>query len=176
MKRLDVIILAALTVSLLTSCGGTKEDSNSNPVSEAGVHTSDDSAGESAETKEEGLKLGMIGYLNISEDEYADSIKLPVEDENEEGKVPTLTDEFSEVVSKDFDIVYFDSLQSLLLAAESESIDGIIINRATADYLVSENPKFKINEVVDKQDESASEIEQKSIFDEVLLQIMDIVR
>ena len=86
-------------------------------------------------------RIGTLQMLNMSEAEYASVQKLRAVAGsmlNEEG-VAAEHPYYEGMIDENPEIVYFDSLNDMIMALDSDQIDAIDLNRSTADYLCANN-------------------------------------
>lgn len=82
-------------------------------------------------------RIGTLQMLNMSEAEYASIQKLRAVagDMLNEEDVPAENPYTEDMLDADPEIVYFDSLNDMVMALEANQIDAIDLNRTTAEYL-----------------------------------------
>ena len=91
-------------------------------------------------------RIGTLQMLNMTEAEYADVQKVRAvagEMMNECG-IPAGNPYYEGMIDENPEIVFFDSLNDMVMALESNQIDAIDLNRSTADYLCANNDGLKI--------------------------------
>lgn len=82
-------------------------------------------------------RIGTLQMLNMTEAEYASIQKLRAVagDMLNEEDVPAENPYTEDMFDADPEIVYFDSLNDMVMALEANQIDAIDLNRTTAEYL-----------------------------------------
>lgn len=91
-------------------------------------------------------RIGTLQMLNLSEQDYAAVQKLRAiagEMLNEEN-IPAQYPYYDGMLDDEPEIVFFDSLNDMIMALDSNQIDAIDLNRSTADYLCARNEGLKI--------------------------------
>lgn len=78
------------------------------------------------------IKIGMLKNLNASEIEF-------------DGFLSKIADTFA-LKTSPHEVVYFDNLNSMLMALDSGQIDEVSTYLCVADYLIARNPKIEILE------------------------------
>ena len=76
------------------------------------------------------FKIGMISHMNAGEKDFNEFIKK--------------VDETFGFQMKNFDPVFFDNFNSMLMALETEKISAISTYKCVADYIVANNPNMEI--------------------------------
>lgn len=151
-KLLTTILLSALTISLFAGCGGS-QDTSADETAQKSEEVSDNYSDADDTSKSDPLKVGMLGLLNMSEEDFK-GLMEQLKDINEDEAHVKIAHTADDKAKNGLEFTYFENLQSLLLAVKSETIDEIFINKTTARYLVSTNPKLTIAEMYTETDGS----------------------
>ena len=88
------------------------------------------------DSHERDMRIGMLENFNISEKEYAAIIK---QEGTEMGGIPS---------TRFPTVIYYDSLQTLLLGLESGNIDRLSTYQCVAEYLMARDPKYETTEFI----------------------------
>ena len=91
-------------------------------------------------------RIGTLQMLNMSEQDYAAVHKLrSVAGEmlNESG-IPATNPYYDGMLDENPEIIFFNSLNDMIMALNSNQIDAIDLNRSTADYLCDRNDNLMI--------------------------------
>ena len=91
-------------------------------------------------------RVGTLRMLNMAEQDYAAVQKLRAVAGtmlNEDG-VAAENPYYDGMMDENLEIVYFDSLNEMVMALDADQIDAIDLNRSTADYLCANNEGLKI--------------------------------
>ena len=91
-------------------------------------------------------RIGTLQMLNMSEQEYAAVQKLRAvagEMLNEES-IPAESPYYDGMLDENPEIIYYDSLNDMVMALDANQIDAIDLNRSTAEYLCTLNDNLKI--------------------------------
>ena len=92
-------------------------------------------------------RIGVLQMLNMTEQEYAAIQKARAvsgEMLNEEGAVSAENPYYDGMLDEDPEIVYFNNLDSLVMALDAGQVDAIDLNRSTAEYLCARNDGLTI--------------------------------
>ena len=112
-KRIAKVLLSCVMAgALFTGCGG----GGDKPAAEKPAAS-------------DGVRLGMITHLNVTEKKMDDILKMVEED----SKVP-LTN---------FTVTYYDSLKLMQMGIESGSIDQMSLYANVANYVIANNDKYE---------------------------------
>ena len=91
-------------------------------------------------------RIGTLQMLNMTETEYAAVQKLRArvgKMMNEEG-VPAEHPYYDGMLDEEPEIVFFDSLDAMLMALDADQIDAIDLNYSTAEYLCANDDRLAI--------------------------------
>ena len=129
MKKLIAIILMLAMVLSLCACGGSKTSQTTEPAQPE---------------KPEAFKIGVLTMLSTSEKEMADYYKAVILATRTIGDSGKLEDSFQPAAEKpaedpEIEIVFYDSLDAMLMALNAGDISNMSVYNATADYLVANN-------------------------------------
>ena len=133
-RTLSAILAAAIAVCAIAGCGN-----NNAPAATAANGTSTSAPAADA------VKTGVLSVLNVNENEYsamqngigkaADMLGAPADAPEKPADAP-------EISRQNMSFVYFDTLDSMVMALESGTVDQIQIPVSVAAYLASNNDKF----------------------------------
>ena len=101
---------------------------------------------------------GVLSLLNISEDEYRaiENAKRALTSYLENQGIASNASEFGEGSAE---IVYYDTLDAMIMALQAGDVDWIELPRATADYLVARNDNLQ-TVAIQKGDKLTLDLEQ----------------
>ena len=157
MKKIMALVLAAAMAFSLCACGKSGENTSSNN-SESTIQVS--------------VKGGALTMLNMSEEENENMANAHLVADRQlakEGYADLGEDVPAEDIDKVFDIKFYDSLDSMVMALQSGDIGMFSIYNSTAKYLCANNDKLEISGNPDKLIEkfegvSVDDIEDKDAF------------
>ena len=138
-KKLFTMTLAAIlaaTMGLgLTACGNNQtEDQGSDAVSAQETESEAEGASDAGESKDQIRVFGMLTPAGITEDEM-----------NSEEQAAAITEKYGDDKdTTDLSYVFYDTLNSLVMGLSAGDIECMMIDKVTAQYLVSKNPAFEI--------------------------------
>lgn len=92
-------------------------------------------------------RIGVLQLLNMPEAEYAAIQKLrgvAGSMLNEEGSAVAEHPYYDGIFDENPEIIYFDTLNSMVMALDSDQVDAIDLNRSTAEYLCANNEGLAI--------------------------------
>ncbi len=92
-------------------------------------------------------RIGVLKPLNMSEAEFVAIQKLRCEAGemmNEEGVAVAEHPYYDGMIDENPEIIYFDTLNSMVMALEAGQVDAIDLNRSTAEYLCANNDGLAI--------------------------------
>ena len=98
-------------------------------------------------------RIGTLQMLNMNESDYAGIQKLRAyagEMLNAEG-IPAEHPYYDGMIDENPEIIYFDTLNDMVMALNANQIDAIDLNRTTAEYLCASNDDLVV--LLDYQDE-----------------------
>ena len=128
MKKSRLIVLTlvlALLASLFCACGG--------------------SSGTDADAAK-AYKQGVLTYLNISEDEYQEFLKVRTEIIDILKESGYVTDSISDApragAAQSVSVKYYDSLDAMLMALKAGEIDYLEVFQSTAEYLCAQDSEL----------------------------------
>ena len=91
-------------------------------------------------------RIGTLQMLNMTEADYAAIQKTRAfagEMMNEQG-IPAENPYYDGMIDENAEIIYFDSLNDMIMALDADQIDAIDLNRSTAEYLCANNDNLTI--------------------------------
>ncbi len=169
MKKLISTTLVLTMILSMCACGAKKENTSSETASSEVMVTEDasseaansdresneavsgeesdntDASSEEATDKKNDVNIGVLSMLNISEEETMDYITaqhIALVQLGEEGFFESLY-ELEKGPNPNMNVVFYDTLDSMLMALNAGDIDGMMVYNSVAQYLCATNDNLQ---------------------------------
>ena len=130
-KIMSILLASAMAAAMLTGCGSSSSAPAESDATEKSIEAtvSSDSSGEK-------IRIGVLSILNINEDGFNEMLRTRADARR------IITDDDSPKRLRE--IIYYDNLDSMLMALEAGDVDRMELPKSTADYLAANNAKMQM--------------------------------
>lgn len=136
MKKILSLLLVLSMIAVLSACGGAKSDTS--PAADTSNAEAADSGKEEVE-----IKTGVLTMLNMTEEEVEDALtakSLAFLQLRKDGYNDSIyNDGFADKYDYHYKVIYYDTLDAMLMALDAEEIQQMVIDNTVARYLCANN-------------------------------------